>query len=478
MIVMLRNKINVSNVENENVRKIKTIAILPFRPLVIDKRDEVLELGMADTLITRLGNAKSITVRPLNSVRNFVGPNQDPIKAGKTLQVESVLDGSMQRSADRIHVNVRLMRVDNGSEIWKGTFDEKYTDIFTVQDTIAAKIASALAFQLRADERSGLEKHYTTSPEAYEFYLRGRYHSYKLFEEDLRKGIGFYELAVTADPNYALAYADMADSYRRLGIPGFAPAKVVFVQAKSLAKKALELDETLPQGYVVLGWIDFLYEWDWNAAENKLKRGLELSPNNSDSHLAYAHFLSCVGRHEEAIAEVRVARNLSPTTLILRTMESQFLLYAGRQEEAIQQAKKALDLDPNFWVALNQLGRAYCFQKRYNEAIIELKKAKQLAPGSVEPIMQLGYVYAAMGDPKKAYVILDEMNRESKTRFVSFYSFAMIYNGLGNSAKAIDFLDKSVENREVQLTFLKIDPRWNNLRSDPRFMKILKEVNL
>jgi tetratricopeptide (TPR) repeat protein len=361
--------------------------------------------------------------------------------------------------------------------MWTGTFDEKFTDIFVVQDTIAAKIAGALASQLKAEEKSQLEKRYTSSPEAYEFYLRGRFHSYKLFEEDLRKGIEFYELAVTADPNYALAYADMADAYRRLGIPGFGRPKEVFVQAKSLAKKALELDESLPQAYVVLGWIDFLYEWDWKAAEIKLKRAIQLSPNNSDSHLAYAHFLSCAGRHEEAVAEIRLARALSPTTLILRAMESQFLLFAGQQEEAILQSKKALDLDPNFWVVLNQLGRAYSFKKQYTEAIVELRKAKELAPGSVEPIMQLGYAFAASGDHKNAYEILNEMKRQSKNRFVSFYSFAMIYNGLGETEKTLDMLSKSVDQREAQLTFLKTDVRWNNLRSDRRFIKILRKVN-
>lgn len=477
LITTFNKKSNVANFENPGVGHIKTIAILPFRPIVAANRDEVLELGMADTLITRLGNAKAITVRPLSSVRDFKSPRQDPIKAGKALQVESVLEGSLQRSGDRIRVNVRLIRVADRATMWTGTFDEKFTDIFVVQDAIAAKIAGALTFQLRGDERAQLEKHYTSSPDAYEFYLRGRYQSYKVTEENLRQAIGFYELAVTADPNYALAYSDMADAYRRLGIPGFAPPNEVFVQAKSQAKKALELDGSLPEAYAVLGWIDFLYDWDWNAAESKLKRAIELSPNNSDSHLGYAHFLSCFGRHEEAIAEVRLARELNPTTLIVLAMESQFLLFAGQEKEAIRQSKKALDLDPNFWVALNQLGRSYSFQKRYNEAIVELMKAKELAPGSPEPIMQLGYAFAAMGDHKKAHEILDEMKRQSKTRFVPFYSFAMVYNGLGHKEKALDLLDKSVDEREAQLTFLKVDVRWNNLRSDPRFVKIFKKVN-
>jgi serine/threonine-protein kinase len=475
LITMFSNKNKITNFENVAIGNPKTIAILPFRPLAESNRDEVLEIGMADTLITRLGNAKTITVRPLNAVRNL--KSADPIKAGKNLQVDLVLDGSLQRSEDRIRVNARLIRVADGTAIWNETFDEKFRDIFVVQDAIAAKIANVLPNQLKGDERLQFEKHYTSIPEAYEFYLRGRYHSLKIVEEDLRRGIGFYELAITADPNYALAYAEMADSYRRLGIPGFARSKEAFPQAKSIAKKALELDESLSQAYAVLGWVAFFYDWDWRDAEIKMKRAIELSPNDFDAHLAYAHFLSNAGRHQEAVAEVRLAKALSPTTLIVLSMESQFLLYGGQDEEAIQQAKKVLDIDPNFWVALNQLGRAYSFQKRYNEAIVELKKAKELAPGSVEPIMQLGYAFAVNGDHKKANEILDEMKQQSKDRFVSFYSFAMIYNGLGKTEKALKLLERSVEEREAQLLFLESDVRWDNLRAEPRFVEMVRKVN-
>jgi eukaryotic-like serine/threonine-protein kinase len=474
LIATFSSKNNVTKIENASISQLKTIAILPFRPLVADNRDQVLEMGMADTLITRLSNVKTITVRPLSSVQKF--SDQDPIKAGKALQVESVLDGSLQHSGDRINGNVRLIRVADGTTLWASTFDEKFTNIFVVQDAIASKIASAFAFPLKGDERSQLEKHYTTNPEAYEFYLRGRYHAYKLLEQELRKGIEFYELAITADPNYALAYADMADAYRRLGIP-FARPKEAFAQAKTFAKKALELDESLPLAYSVLGWVGFLYEWDWNGAEINMKRAIELSPNDPDSHLAYAHFLSCAGRHEEAIAEVKLAKALNPTTLIILSMESQFLLFGGHADEAITEAKKALDMDPNFWVALNQIGRAYTHQKRYNEAIIELKKAKDLAPGSPEPIMGLGYAYAVSGDLKQANEILDEMKKQSMQRYVSTYSFAMVYNGLGKKEKALDLLEKSIEDREVGLIFLKTDFRWDNLRTEPRFIKMIKTVN-
>jgi tetratricopeptide (TPR) repeat protein len=307
--------------------------------------------------------------------------------------------------------------------------------------------------------------------------LKGRYHTFAITEKSMRQGIEFFQLAVTADPNYALAYADMADAYRRLGIVGFDSPKEGLTAAKLFAKKALELDDSLAEAYSVLGWVGFFYEWDWKGAEINLKRAIELNPNNSDVHVAYAHFLSCSARHDEAIAEIRKAKVLSPTTQILLTMESQFLLFARRDEEAFRQVKKTLDIDPDFWVALNQLGRIYSFQKRYDLAIAELTKAKQMAPAASDPCMQLGYAFAITGDHKKAYEILDEMRQRSKERFVSFYSFAMIYNGLGDQEKALNLLQKSVIDHEPQLAFIKIDRRWDNLRSDSRFVNILKQMN-
>ena len=371
-----------------------------------------------------------------------------------------------------------MVRIADGATIWTSTFDEKFTDIFTVQDTIAAKIVSALNLRPTSDELTRLEKRYTSSAEAYDYYILGRYHELKITEEGLLRAIGFYEQAIKADPKYALAYARMGNANRVLASAGFARPKDVLPRAQVLARKALELDESLAEAYLALGWLDFIYDWDWVSAETMFKRAIELSPNNFQSHIGYALFLTSMERHEEAVAEARRARELSPMTLIVLALESQILLAAGYEDEAVLRAKQALDFDPNFWVARLHLGGAYSRQKRYAEAIVELEKARAIAPKSFAPLMWLSGVYADMGDKERLYTILNEMEQQSKESYVPFHSFAAVYNSLGQKDRALDLLERSLEEREAHLDTIIIDRRWDNLRSNPRFLNLLRKMNV
>lgn len=456
----------------------KAVAVLPFKPLVAENHDEVLELGMADTLITLLGNNRKMLVRPLSSVRDLGNLDQDPVTAGKALNVDYVLEGSLQRYGDRISANVRLIKVADGTGVWADTFNEPYTNIFNVQKTIATQIADALNFHLTGDEIAQLEKRSTNSTEAYDYYLRGRYNVFKITQENMRQGIAFYEKAVTADPNYALAYAGMADAYRRLASAGFARPKEVCPKAREFATKALELDGSLAEAYIALGWIDFMYDWDWDAAEAKLKRAIDLSPNNPDAHFAYAHFLSDAGRHDEAVNEIRRARMLGQTTLITYAVESMILNAAGREDEAILPAKKTLDFDRNFWPARLQLGIAYYRQKRYGDAITELEKANELAPQAYQAMSSLGLVYAAMGDKKRAYAILNEMEHPTNGRYFPFHKLAIIYNALGQKEKALNLVERALEEHETHLVDIRSEKSWDNQRSEPRYRELLKKMNL
>ncbi len=457
---------------------IKTIAVLPFKPLVLENRDEAWEMGMADTLISRLGGNREIIVRPLSSVRKYGNLEQDALTAGRALDVEVVLDGSFQRWGDKIRVNARLIKVADGTLLWTGTFDEKFTDIFVVQDSISNRVASALEFQLSGDEKSEVGKSYTKNAEAYDLYLRGRYNAFKITEPEIRKAIAFYGQAIELDPTYALAYAGMADAYRTLAITAYAPSKEVCPQAKALALQALKIEANLAEAHIVLGWIAFWYEWDWNVAESELKRAIELAPNNSDAHRAYAHFLSNLGRHDEAIAEGRRARELDPLSLITNALEGQFLFYAGRTDEAFTRYNKTLEIEPNFWTAHNHLGRVYIHQGRYAEAISALIKAKELSGGSTEPIAQLGYALAKSGNREQAQATLADLKSLAAKRHVPAYNFAMIYNGLGEKQEALNYLEKSFGEREVQLTFIKVDTRWDDIRVEPRFVDLMRRMNL
>lgn len=456
--------------------KIKSLAILPFKPLAPEGGNESLELGMADTLIRRLENNREITLRPLSSVRKFGGLEQDAIAAGRLLGVDSILDGSIQRWEDKIRVGLRSIRVSDGIRLWSESFDEKYTDIFLVQDAISTKVESALRLQLTDDEEKSSEKRYTNSPEAYEFYLRGRYHYQKITETEILKAIEFYRRAIEIDPAYALAYAGLADAYRTLPIAYGKSSKEGLPQAKAAALKAVELDPQLSEAHIVLGWVTFWYDWDWSTAENELKRALELAPNNSEGRRAYAHILSNLARHDEAIAEIKLAREIDPMNLLTSALYGQFLFYAGRDEEAVA-INKVLEIEPNFWVAHNALGRIYIRQERFPEAIAALEKASELSSGSVEPLTQLGYALAKSGQRERALGSLSELRSRSVNHYVPAYNFSMIHNGLGQKDEALSYLEKSLDVREVQLTFVKIDTRWNNLRGEPRFIELMKRMN-
>jgi DNA-binding winged helix-turn-helix (wHTH) protein/TolB-like protein/Flp pilus assembly protein TadD len=461
-----------------NVDKPIIIAILPFRPLVAADRDESLELGMADALITRFGNSR-IVVRSLSSVRNFQSPSQDPIDAGKALEVEAVLESSIQRIGDEIRVNSRLLRVADGSTIWADGFKEKYTEIFGLQDRMATRIAGAIIPQLTSDERSHLEKRYTNNPDALDYYNRGRVNELKLTKEGLLNAIKFFDEATKIDGNYALAFAHEADAYRMLGSGGFASRNEVWPKALVLAQRALEIDGSLAEAHLQIAFYNVVYLRDLTAAEAKFKQVIEMSPYDFQAHLGYAMLLSFTDRHAEAVAEARRARELSPMTPLMFALESQILLRAGHEEEAISQAKKALDFEPNFWVAHLHLGNAYRRQKRYPEATQELENATQLAPESHVPKIALAKLFMLRGDHKGAYAIARELESHRSERFVPLSSLAAIYSGLGNKDRALELLEKAVEERELpSFSFQENETLFNNLRSEPRYRDILRRLNL
>ncbi|HEY6119522.1 MAG TPA: tetratricopeptide repeat protein [Pyrinomonadaceae bacterium] len=460
-----------------NVDKPRTIAILPFRPLIDQNRDEALELGMADTLITRFGNNSAITVRPLSSVRNFQGPDRDAINAGKLLGVEAVLDPSIQRSGDRIRVNVTLIKVADGTTLWADTFDKNFTDIFVVQDSIATSIVNALALNLNSEERTRLVKRYTSNPDAHDYYNRGRVNELKITKEGLLKAIDFFDQAIKADPNYALAYAHKADAYRVLGMAGFANYNDVLPKVLELAQRALEIDGSLAEAHLQVAWYDYVYLRNLTVAETEFKRVIEMSPSDFQAHIVYALFFSFTNRHAEAIAEARRARELSPMTPLMFALESHMLLRAGHEEEAILQAKKALDFEPNFWVAHFYLGSAYASQNQYDQATAEYEKAIQLAPETFFPKTALARLLVRTGDHKKAYEIVRELESRRSERFVPLSQLAAIYNGLGNKDRALDLLEKAVEEGELPRLNLR-EPLFDNLRSEPRFQNMLKRMNV
>jgi len=456
----------------------KRIAVLPFKPLVPENRDQVLELGMADSLIAKLSNIREIVVRSLNSVRKYGGLDQDPLAAGRELEVNSVLEGNVQKSGDRIRVSARLISVADGSSLWSNTFEEKFTDVFAVQDAISQKVADALALRLSGHEKSRLTKRYTGNAEAYQLYLTGRYHWSKATPPDIRKGIGFFQQAIELDPEYALAYAGLAAANRALAMNADVPAKDCLPQAKAAAMKAIELDDSLAEAHSALSFGLIWYDWDWATAEKEAKRAVALDPNSGMAHFAYAHILSDQGHHQEAIVEIARARELDPVFFLFRALEGMMLHHAGRNDEALTRLQKTVELDSNFWATHLMLGKVYTAQRKYPEAIAEFTKARQLSGGNSESIGSIGYVEALAGDKEKAHAVLEELKALSSQRYIPPSNVGLVYNGLGDQSEALSSLERACDERDPRVTLLKVDPRWDSLRDNPRFVAILKRIGL
>ncbi|MBA4123821.1 MAG: tetratricopeptide repeat protein [Acidobacteria bacterium] len=455
----------------------KSLAVLPFVNASQDANAEYLSDGITESIINNLSQLAGLKVMSRNSAFRFKNNQTDTKNIASQLGVESLVTGDIKQLGDKLIINVRLIDPSDDSQIWGNQYVKTTADVIAAQTEIAQAVAQNLRLRLTNSEQRQLGKSYTKNAEAYELYLRGRFHYFKITQAEIRKSIEFYEQAIELDPTYALAYAGIADAYRTLPIAYGTSSKESFPQAKAAAIKALEIDANLAEAHIVLGWIAFWFEWDWQAAESELKRAIELAPNNADAHRAYAHLLSNTGRHVEAIAESKLARELDPLSLITNSLEGQFLFYAGRELEAFARYHKTLEIEPNFWVAHNGLARIYIRQKRFAEAVTALNKAIELSGGSTEPITQLGYALAKSGNREKAQATLEELKSLAAESYVPAYNFAMVYNGLGEKEEALKYLEKSFEEREVQITFIKIDTRWDEFRAAPRFIEIIKRMN-
>jgi TolB-like protein/DNA-binding winged helix-turn-helix (wHTH) protein/tetratricopeptide (TPR) repeat protein len=452
--------------------RINTLAVLPFRPLLAEDRNEALEMGMADTLISKLSGGEDITVRPLSSVRRYIALEQDSLSAGRELNVGAVLDGSIQRSGERIRISARLIQTGDGRQLWAGQFDEKFTDIFAVQDAISDRVATALKVQLGG----GGKKHYTENVEAYQLYMKGRFHLLKGIGSETETGIAYFQQAIGVDPNYALAYTGLADAYRGRTVGGEMPSAEFMPKARAAALRAIEIDDTLAEAHANLGHIMFWYDWDWGAAENQHRRALQLDPNSPDALQFYAHLLSSTGRHAEALDKIRRARELDPVNLRVNAIEGMLLLHAGRTDEAIDRLQKTLELDPNHRLVNMMAARAYTEKGIFAEAVAATRRARGLSSASSEPIAYGTYALAKAGRLAEARAALDEMMGSSKTRHVPPYNIALIYNALGERALALDYLELGYEQKDVRMVFLKVEPKWNNLRAEPRFVELMKRM--
>jgi TolB-like protein/DNA-binding winged helix-turn-helix (wHTH) protein/tetratricopeptide (TPR) repeat protein len=456
---------------------VRSLAVLPFKPIGAEE-DEYLGLGMADALITKLSNIREINVRPTSAIRKYSAQNQEPVAAGRELGVEAVIEGSVQRVAERIRVTIQLVSVRDGAPLWAEKFDEHFTNIFAVQDRISEQVARSLTLSLSGMEKQLLTKHYTENSEAYQHYLKGRYFWNKRTVEGLRKGISYFNEAVEKDPSYALAYVGLADSYSLLSDYGGLPPKEAYPQAKRAAMRAVELDERVAEAHATLAYIKTGYDWDWPGAEEGFRRAIELNPNYETAHQWYAEYLSGMGRHQEAIAEIRRAREINPLSLIINAVEVSVLCIAREYDQGISQGRKALEMDPHFAEVYGYLKRCYDQKGMYKEAIAAHQMRRKLAGLDAEESAALREAAAATSARVYWQKRLEQEVEESKRELSGGFEMAEIFAQLGEKDQAFAWLERAYKERSFMMLYLKVAPNLDPLRSDPRFADLLRRVGL
>jgi DNA-binding winged helix-turn-helix (wHTH) protein/TolB-like protein/Tfp pilus assembly protein PilF len=452
----------------------QSIAVLPFKPLVAGKSDESLEMGMADTLISKLADIDGLVVRPLTAVRRFTAVDQDSVEAGRMLGVDAVLDGSIQLADDRVRVSAKLVRVIDSNQLWTSQFDEKLTDIFAVQDSISERVAAALQVRLARQSR----QHPTNNPDAYQLYARGKFHSFKLTPPEMAKALEYFQRAIEIDPNYALAYSGISDTNRSLALSAELAPVEYFEKSLVAARKAIELDDQLPESHIALAMVSFWYMRDWATTETEFKRALELDPNSAFGHLYYAHLLSNVGRHAEAVEEARKARVIDPVSPFVSSVDGLILLQAGRVDDAIAQLDKASEVDPNFWMPPTFKARALIEKKMFQEAEVSAHRATELSSGQSISLAYEIYAAAKMGNREKAAAVMKQLTQRANERYVPPYHLAIAYIGLGDRENALKLLEQGVSEHDPKVVFLKVEHTWDELRSEPRFVEMMKKMKL
>ena len=455
----------------------KALAVLPFVNASQDPNAEYLSDGITESIINNLSQLSDLKVMSRNSAFRFKNNQADTRAIAAQLGVETLVTGDIRQIGDKFVINVRLIDGRDDSQIWGNQFVRTNADVIAAQNEIAQAVASNLRLKLTGSEQKQLTKRYTDNVEAYQLYLKGRYHIFKITPSEIQKGISYFQQAIEIDPNYALAYAGLSDAYRAVALSGSTSAAEIMPKAKAAAQKAVEIDNSLAEVHTSLSSIMFWYDWDWRASENQLKRALEINPNNADARIFYAYLLSNTGRHAEALVDAQRARELDPLSLLFNALEGQFLLHGGLPDEALDRLQKTFELDLNFGLAHSFASSVYIEKGMFAEAVAEARRAKELLPGFSHPVAFLCFALVKSGRQAEARNELERLLKLSKERYVSPYDIALIYNALDERDETFAWLERGFEQRDPRMTFLKVEPKWNNLRNEPRFVSLLKRMN-
>jgi TolB-like protein/DNA-binding winged helix-turn-helix (wHTH) protein/Tfp pilus assembly protein PilF len=457
---------------------IDSVAVLPFVNTSSDPDTEYLNDGIAETLIGQLSQIPRLKVMARSTVIRYKGGNIDPQKIGRELNVRAVLTGRVSERGEMLTISMELMDVRDGSELWGGRYHRKLTDILAVQEDIAREVIGKLRLRLAGDEEKQLTANVTGSGEAYELYLKGRYYWNKRTPDGIQKAIQSFQQAIDKDPTYALAYAGLADCYHVPANP--LPPKERMLLAKAAATKALQLDDTLVEAHTTLARVLFAYDWDWPAAEKEFKRAIELNPRYAPAHQWYGGYLSATGRFQEAEAEKKRALELEPLSLVINFELGLAFYFSRSYDHAIDQFHKTLELDSNFPPPYTFLAAAYEQKGMFEEAVEASQRAVTVTAGPPKAlaIAGLAHIYAVSGRKPEALKVLAELERLSEHKYVPATDTALIYAGLGEKDRSFAWLEKAYQEHSFTLNNLKVEPRFDALRSDPRFADLLRRIGL
>ena len=460
------------------VRTIGSLAVLPFGNADTDPGTEYLADGITETIINDLSRLPGLRVMARSTVFRYKDKTADPRSVGRKLGVDAVLLGRVLQRGEALLVGAELVDVQNGWQLWGEQYNRRLADIFAVEEEISREISEKLRVRLTGEDRSRLTKRHTESTEAYQDYLKGRYHLNRLMEGGLRKAIEYFQHAIQKDPNYALAYTGLADSLGLLGFMGLAPCGDVMPKAKDAARRAIEIDDALPEAHASLGGIFKNYDWDWAAAEREFKRALELNPSFANGHRMYASYLAAVGRPEESQRETLLALELDPFSLPIRVEAAYNAYMADDYQRALEEAIRTLDLKPQFAPAQSVLGQIYEQQGRYEEAIAALEKARVLADEHPATIAALAHAHAGAGRVEEARLMTGQLTERAHQQHISPFWLAIAHAGAGEKNAALDALEKACDQHDVLLVWMGTEPRLDSLRAEPRFIQILRRTGL
>jgi len=458
-------------------KPLDSLAVLPFVNVGGNPGTEYLSDGITESIINNLSQLPKMSVRSFSSVARYKNKDVDPQEAGRALKVQAVLTGRLVHHGDQVAINTELVEVRDNRQIWGGQYNPKVSDTLAIQEQISREISDKLRLQLSGEDKRRMTRGATADPAAYQLYLQGRYQWNKQTLEGLEASIDYLQQAVQKDPRYALAYAGQADSYAQLADFNVLPTREVLPKVKSAAAKSLELDEAGAEAHTSLAWARF-HEWEWAGAEKEFKRAIELNPSYPTAHSWYGEYLMVQGRFDEALAEMNRASELNPLSPALNLGLGYRLYYAHQYPEAIGQIQKTLAMDANFVPAHVYLGRAYAQKGTYPEAIAEMRKALELSEGDTNELAALGHAYAVAHQEGEAKKILDQLKERSQQTYVQPSLIAVIHVGLGDKNQAFDWLQKAFEDRSAGLLYLKVDPAFDSVRSDPRFIDLVHRVGL